>query len=132
MEKGKARRKMIDELRMKMREMQSEGPLKDGMAVKVASNSPEGIQKGLEKAQDIVQDEELIGELSEDTEGLEDLEGMEALGELPEETLSLDEDLDLSEVGEVQEEDMVAEGYEDLSNLSREELIEKLKEMKSR
>jgi len=55
--KSMARRKMLDELRMKLREMMSKGPM-DGMAVKVASDSPEGLKEGLDKAKEIIESKE--------------------------------------------------------------------------
>ncbi len=117
--KDEARKKAILHLKDMMREMMSEPikgakPQKEAMAVKVAGDSPEAVEAGLDKAKEMMKKRaEMMGYDSEESED-EEIES-------PEET-------DVDPSLEAQEE--ASEPSKPLEEMSKEELLEYIKNMK--
>lgn len=111
MKKDEVRYEALKNIMKQAKKEGMEGPIKNGMAVKVAADSKKGLEEGLEKAKEIVADPKSA------------IESMiKKPGKLGEQEMPDESEME-------QAEDMLGDHEEDngLDNLSREELIAMLK-----
>ena len=132
--KVNAKRKAIEALRKGMRDL-AHSPIMKGMAVKVASDSKEGLLKGLEKAKEIAANEDnLVPEDAKKDEELAEIQDdVEGESEVPEEKEESPEEEAKESVEEEASEDQGPEyDSEDrsLEGMDKEALLEYIKKLK--